>query len=553
MRNVLSMILILMFALVYCSPINSYDVIISGGTIVDGTGQPAYKDDIGIRWDKIAKIGNLTGAKAKTVIDAEGKIVTPGFIDLNCRSQYDILADGSAMSKLQQGVTTIILGNDHSPGPVYNQSIKYAELQLSKYNKDIKWTYLYEYLDHLQANGIAVNVGSFIGVRQMLGCYTGFAGVMLKGYRKDEFYSVVNKELHEGVLGISVSFNSISKNNIFDYDVSSMANEFNSNKNAVIANSIRYSDERAPGWIKEILLFNEHTDFLFELKEMKLESVNDPEIINRYFDTVNELQSLGNRIQGDISPFPYYLEDLSEIIPYSFKKDGWDQLSAGLRSPEILKNIETQMINDHGSREELFGFFEKIRIIGVNKNQNKQYIGKTLSEIVGSSDEFMNVIAELILSEPIGIETQYETLNPDFIKEAVKKDWVKFSSGAPTIPDLAEKNDQYFSLLSYAAFPAALAYFVRDNGLLKIEEAVQKMTSMNADLLKIEDRGRLIEGLKADIAVIDLSEVSSDYSPVVDKNYKTGVHFVLVNGYPVYESGKFNNRFPGEIIRRNNK
>lgn len=554
MRIWKTVFLLLLYFFISCSSPDRYDIIIRGGMVVDGTGSPPDTTDVGIRWDKIKAIGDLSTASANTIINAEGMYVAPGFIDIHSRAMYDVLADGRAISKLQQGITTVVMGEDESPGPVFGNAIPYTKRKLSAYGLNLQWSTLGDFLDALSDNGVSVNVGSFVSYWQVRGSVVEFSMKRPSYEQMQQVAFNLKKALQEGALGISVGFTGIAERYLLTGEIGSIGGIAHKS-GGILALRVRYEDERAPIWVQSIADYSkievaplEFISLPVEILELKLIGRDNQNQTQEFLNEIDLFRSEGYDLAANIIPYPVYIGVLSDIIPLKYKQGGRNKLATFLQDKRMLPEIEKAILNESGSRDSLREYWSRIRIIEVFNDSNRKYVGKTLHDISGSSTNLLDTIVEIMFSEPFDIPVQIETLDEAFIREALKKPWVKLCTGAPTIYDIDTDDKREYSILYYAAFPGALAKYVRDDPVLTIEEMIKKMTSMNSDRLNIHERGRIMKGQRADIVVFDLDAITPVTSTMVSSEFDTGVRIVLVNGTLVFDNGRHTGKFPGEIL-----
>jgi len=537
MRLGKTVFLLLLYFFISCSRPDQYDIIIRGGMVVDGTDSPPVATDVGILWNKIKATGDLSTASADKIINAEGMYVAPGFIDIHSRVMYDILA-----------------GEDESPGPVFGSSVPYMKPKISAYGLNQQWSTLGDFFDALSDKGVSINVGSYVGYWQVRGSVVEFSGKSPSYEQAQQMVFNLKKALQEGALGISFGFTGIAERYLKTGEVGSIGS-LAQKSGTILASRVRYEDERAPIWVQNTAELSkveikpgEFISVPVEILELKLIRNDNQNQTQEFLNKIDLFRSEGQDLAADIIPYPMYIDVLSDIIPFAYNQFGRNRLGVILQDKRMLPEIEKAILNESGGRESLRKYWSRIRIIEVFNDSNRKYVGKTLYEITVGLSNIMETIAGIILSEPFDIPIQIETLDESFIREALKKPWVKLCTGAPTIYNIDTDDEREYSVLYYAAFPGALAKYVRDDSLLTIQEMVKKMTSLNSDRLNIHDRGRIIKGQRADVVVFDLDAITPVTSPMVDSKFDTGVRYVLVNGTLVFDNGRHTGKFPGEII-----
>jgi N-acyl-D-amino-acid deacylase len=551
MRVLRIILLLLLLLSIYCTQPNHYDVIIRGGTIIDGTGKAAFSGDVGIIWDTIEKIGNLEEATANKEINAQGLYITPGFIDINSKSSFDLLIDGRAVNKVRQGITSVIFSEGESPGPVIDRSIPIRKRKLSKY-EDIPsdWTTLNEYLDLIKRRGISVNVGNLIGSGQIRGSIAGFSSITDAYDHTSKIFTLLYQAINDGTLGIGVDYFSIPGCYHNPIEIlqtyAFMANRFD----LFFALRLKNENDKVLAGLSDILIYERRFDLPVEIMELKYAGPSNPEIEDKLLSGIENLRSQDFEITANIIPSTAYTGKISELFPGWCKELSLDNFLNNLRDVSTRRRIEQEIMKVTRGWPTVQEFWKHVRLIELDEFANQNFIGQSLYDITEGYLHPLDVISRIIIKEDKDIRIQFETISGSFIEKAIAKPWVTVSAGTAA----GSKNQISYEgkqpITNTGVLSNTLSLAKRDEFSISVEELIHKMTLMNARKLNLKQRGAIEEGLKADLSILDLDSILPTASAYVDSTYDNGIRIVFVNGKIVFENSEHTGASPGVLFKK---
>jgi N-acyl-D-amino-acid deacylase len=529
-----------------------YDLVIINGHTIDGSGAPAVDTDIAVTGDTIAKIGRIDAggrARARKVIDAGGLTVAPGFIDIHTHSDYPLLADGTAQSAVRQGITTDILGEADSAGPVQGKVQPSAP-----YGIEVNWRTLGGYLSRLEKQGVSVNVGSFVGATQVRRCVIGEESREPTPAEMAEMKRLVEEAMREGAYGLSCAL-LVPPNT---YHTTSQLSELASAVKpfgGIFLIHIRTEGEGIETAIKEALEVGERAQVPVEVLHLK---IADRRIWGKMKDVIDLFEDARRRgIRAAANQYPYIAgqNNLVALVPPWAMEGGRAAMLRRLQNPADRKRIEKELYAGIPGWYNHFLAMEGWQgclVASVKSEANKSFEGKSVAEIAKlTGKKPADVVFDLLVEEEGSVPAVYFLMNEDDVRYAMKVPWVSVGSdGSAVRPDGPLGSGKPHPRW-YGTFPRVLGKYVREDRVLSLEEAVRKMTSLNAEKLGIGDRGLLREGKKADITVFDAGRVADRATFENPHQYPVGIEHVIVNGVPVVEKGEHLGLKPGKILRKN--
>jgi len=530
----------------FAQPPSRYDVVIAHGAIVDGTGNPWYAGDIGIRDGRIAAIGSIDRGAAALVIDAGGKVVSPGFIDLHTHSDIPLLVDGTAQSAVRQGVTLDVLGESASIAPLEGVVLDGLKPQLKRrYGLDVDWTTVAGYFARLQRQGVSINVATSVAPQQVRQAVMGYDKGPADAAALSKMNALVAQAMQQGAVGLSTAYEGGGYDNTEEiFAMAKVAAQYGGYYGSHVG--------------------SEGYQLVEEVR--KAIAVADAAHLPVH---IYHLKIRGTKLWGQAGPAVKMIEDArrrglditANQYPYTAMQHPW-----GAIFPEWAKNgppgTIVRVLSDPANREKLkkdpqfiqyveeHGGFDGIVASRFSNAKDKPLEGKSIAEIAklrGDRDP-ADTCFNLIVEEGGFVDGVHHNMSEDDVKMIMRLPWVAIASdGAAMRPD-GILGDGLPHPRSYGTNPRVLGKYVRDDRVLTLEDAVRKMTSLPAQILHLKDRGLLREGYWADLVVFDPATVADRGTYERPAQYPAGIVHVLVNGVPVIRDGEHTGAKPGKIV-----
>ncbi len=530
----------------------SFDVVISNGHVIDGTGSPWYSGDIGIRDGKIAAIGNLTGASAKRTIDAHGEVVAPGFIDMLGQSERTILVDPRLPSKIYQGITTEITGEGGSIAPLNDAIVEadktsYAHLKITP-----DWRTFRQYFARLEKQGMGINLASYVGATQVRRVVLGDADVQPTSAQLEQMKSLVRDAMHDGAIGVSTSLEYAPAPYAKTEEIIALASEA-SKLGGIYATHMRSEGDAIDASIDEIVRIGKEAHIPVEIWHLKVAGKSNwhkmPEVVAR----INAARAQGIDVTADTYAYPAWFNDFSAFIP-PWAHDGGDaKLIERLKDPATRARIRKDMLTAStawdNEWQEIPG--PEAVIIGVVQNPKLLPIqGKTLADVAKLwNKDPMDALFDLLIEDQAYTGVAVFGMSEDDVALALQQPWTSVcndSSGASTEGLLGQEHPHP---RAYGTFPRILRKYVREEKKLALEDAIRKFSALPAQRVRLTDRGVLKEGMWADIVVFDPATIKDLATFGEPNQLSQGMEYVLVNGGLVIDQGKMTGTLTGRVLR----
>ena len=519
------------------------DLVITGGRIVDGTGNPAFHADIGIRKGRIAAIGRLAGKRASHRIDARGLTVAPGFIDIHNHSDETILVDGNAESMIRQGVTTMVLGEGESAAPVGGKQ--------GPIPPGVTWTDFTGYFDRLRRQGVSTNIGSFVGSGQVWLYARGPRAGPPSPEELDEMRSLVRRAMEQGALGVSSSLSGPPGAWIDTGTLVAMC-EIAAQHGGSYLTHLRTEGDGVFEAAKEALEIGRQAMLPVEIIHLK---IAERRLWGRMPELARILQGAREArqdVQADVYPYRAGQNDLASIIPPWAHEGGTEQLIRRLKDASLRGRLEAEILNGIPGWYNHYlavGGWEGMLLVSLANPKYKPYEGKRMNEVISAMGrDPVSALFELLTENGGSVPTVYFHHSEEDMRHALRQPFVSIGSDGGALKTegpLAAGNPhpRY-----YGAFPRVLGRYVREEKALTLEEAVRKMTSANAAKIRQYDRGLLRPGNWADITIFDHNQVADRATFEQPHQYAAGIEYVLVNGVVVLERGRHTGARPGVVL-----
>jgi N-acyl-D-amino-acid deacylase len=532
----------------------TYDVLISGAKVIDGSGNPWFYGDVAISGERIAAVeprGRINPDSATEVVDGSGMVVCPGFIDIQSHSIIPFFADARSVSKVTQGVTTEIMGEGWTPAPFGGRIADplggYAAVPQEIVEKLKTWTRFRDWIDDLTETGVSVNYGSFLGGATVREYAKGWALGDPTAEELETMKRVTAEAMEDGAFGVATALIYPPGNFATDPELVEIARVVGQYGGVYITHMRSEADFFLESLETTIELARE-ADVAVELYHLKVAGRDNWPKMRTAIERVNQARAEGLDITSDMYPYIAGGTGLAASLPPWASADG--KLFDNLRDPVMRQRIRAELLDPSGDWEPLAQLCtpEGVLVVGTHKPENDQYRGKYLSEIAEMRGQhWADALMDLVLSEESWIGTMYFFADEENIRFQVQQSWIKFSTDAPGI-DPDQPNHMLAHPRTYGTYTRVLGHYVREEGLLTLEDAIRKMTSSVADRLCLRDRGLLREGMYADVVIFDPDTVIDRATYTDGDQLSEGIRDVWVSGGRVLKDGVHTGAKPGKPV-----
>jgi len=530
----------------------SYDTIIRNGLVIDGSGQPGVMTDVGIRADRIATIGDLSAAQAAQIIDAEGKVVSPGFINMLSWAVRSLMQDGRGLSDIVQGVTLEVFGEGWSMGPLADTP-ETRTMLLEFLGEDVdkvKWTTLGEYLDLLQKQGVSPNIASFVGATTLRIHEVGFDDRPPTAEEMANMKALTHQAMQEGAMGLGTSliyppaFFATTEELV---ELAKVVGEYD----GMYISHMRSEGNRIEQSIEELITIAREGGIGAEIYHLKMAGQQNWDKLPKVVAMIEQARAEGLNITTDMYTYVAGGTGLAASFPPWASDGGQAALLQRLQDPETRERIVEAMRTNADDWENLYfgGGPSGVLIASVEAEGMKGYIGKTVEQIAqerGTDPE--ETVINLVLESENTVGAVFFLMSEDNVREQIKLPWMSFGSDAAAVAPEGEVLEQGAHPRTYGNFARLLGKYVRDEKIISLEEAIYKLTALPATNLKIADRGRLQEGFFADVVVFDPATIADHSTFDQPHQLSTGVLHVFVNGEQVLKDGEHTGALPGRVV-----
>ncbi|WP_201152744.1 amidohydrolase family protein [Rhodothalassium salexigens] len=529
-----------------------YDLMIVDGLVYDGLGTRPRAADLAIRDDRIAAIGDLDPRDAAHTIDAEGLAVAPGFINMLSWATHSLIEDGRALSDLAQGITLEVFGEGWSMGPLNDRLKASIVARQGDIRFDVTWDSLGGYLEMLERRGVAPNVASFVGATTVRRHVIGDADRAPTPAELDAMRALVDQAMREGAMGVGASL--IYAPAVYaDTDELIALVEVAARHGGSYISHLRSEGGRLLDALDELIAIAKATGAGAEVYHLKAAGRANWPKLDQAIARIEAARARGLDIRANIYTYTAGATGLDAAMPPWVQEGGHDAWVARLKDPETRARVIADMRAPSADWENLYratGDPEKVLFAGFKNPDLKPLTGRTLAEVMaarGTSAE--DTMIDLVIEDDSRVSTIYFMMSPDNLDKKIALPWVAFGSdaGAPAPEGVFLQSATHPR--AYGNVARLLGRYVRERGLIPLEEAIRRLTSMPAANLKIADRGRLAPGAFADVVVFDPDRIVDRASYANPHRLATGVLHVLVNGTVAFRDGLPTGALPGRVVR----
>jgi N-acyl-D-amino-acid deacylase len=532
--------------------IPTYDLIIEHGRVVDGTGAPWFAADVGIRAGRVAAIGRLDKATARKRIEAAGRIVAPGFIDMLGQSELTLLVNPHVPSKIFQGITTEITGEGQSVAPVDAAIAKEAAPRFHHYGITQDWTDFTGYFARVEKQGAGINIGTYVGATTIREMVIGFADRAATPDELSHMQALVAAAMRQGALGVSSALEYAPAPYASTEELIALASTA-AQFGGIYATHMRSEQESIMTSIDETIRIGREAHIPVEIWHLKAGGVSNFGLMPEIVAHIERARAAGVDIAADTYAYPAWYNEFSAFIPPWAHDGGNAKLVERLQDPATRARLKKELATaSHDWDNEWLSVPgpEAILITTVLNPKLASLQGRTLAEIAKArGTDPKDTLFDILIED--GAQTYVAVFGmsePDVALAAVQP-WVSFCNDSEgTSPD-GLLGTEFPHPRAYGTFPRVLRKYVRDERRMSVEEAVRKFTSLPASRMRLNDRGVLKVGLWADIVVFDPEQITDKATFSAPKQLSVGMQWVLVNGVPVIADGVATNALPGQVLR----
>jgi dihydroorotase/N-acyl-D-amino-acid deacylase len=529
----------------------AFDLVIINGHIIDGTGSPWYSGEVGIRDGRIAAIGHLADASRKRTIDAAGRIVAPGFIDMLGQSEVTILVDPRLPSKIYQGITSEVTGEGNSIAPLNDAIIQSERVEYDHYKLTPDWRTLREYFARLEKQGMGINLATFVGATQVRRMVLGDDDKQPTPSQLDQMRSLVRDAMKDGAVGVSTSLEYAPAPYAKTEELIALAAEA-SKFGGIYATHMRDESNSVLPAIDEALRIGREGHLPVEIWHIKVAGKANwgrmPEVVAK----INAARAAGADVSADTYAYTAWFNDFSAFIPPWAHDGGSAKMIERLKDPAMRERIRKDMLTPSTDWDNEWQEIPSPEAIMVGAVLNPQLLplqGKRISEIAKLwNKDPLDTIFDFLIQDPLSSVAVFGMSQPD-VTLALQQPWAAIDNDSEgTSPD-GILGQAHPHPRAYGTFPRILAKYVREEKALTLEDAIRKFSALPAQRMRLTDRGVLKAGMWADVVIFDPATVHDRATFDNPNQLSEGMDYVLVNGVPVIDHGKMTGNLPGKVLR----
>jgi dihydroorotase/N-acyl-D-amino-acid deacylase len=529
-----------------------FDLLITGGRVVDGSGAPWFSADVGVRDGKIAQVGVLAGRPAKRTIDAKGLIVAPGFIDLLGQSEYNALVDKRVASKITQGITTEVTGEGASIAPLNDRMLAESKDVYARYGYTPEFRTLGGYFDVLERRGTAINLGSFVGAGGLRDLVIGKENRRATPEELQRMCDQVDQAMREGALGVSSSLQYVPDMYNSTEELIAMAKVAAKYGGAYFTHQ-RSESDRIDESLDEVFRIAQEAGIRSQVWHLKTAYKSNfgrmPEILKK----IEDARARGLDVAANQYPWNRASNGVDACLPPWVREGGRDALLKRLADPATRARVKADMDKETKDWENQWrgaGGAEGVMVAEVLNPKLKPYEGKTIAQIARAENKDpRDVVIDIVIADRANAYQIMAIMDENDVRAALASPIVTFCTDSQGKAIDGPFGNETSHPRGWGSATRILGYYVRDQKVLRLEEAVRKMTSFAAEAAGIQGRGLVKEGFWADLAVFDPQTVDARATFEKPNQYSEGMPYVAVNGVLVVDGGKITGAAPGKALR----
>lgn len=529
-----------------------FDVVITHGHIYDGTGSPWYSGDVGIRGGRITAIGNLSSAARKETIDADGKAVAPGFIDMLGQSEQTILVDPRLPSKIYQGITTEITGEGGSAAPLNAAMIAADKPDYDHLKIHPDWTDFRGYFARLERQGMGINLASYVGATSVRRMVLGDADVQPTPEQLSQMQALVEQAMRDGAVGVSTSLQYAPAPYAKTAELIALASVA-AKYGGIYATHMRSEGDAVLESIDEAARIGREAHIPVEIWHLKAAGKTNwgkmPQIVAK----IQGYRDAGVDISANTYAYTAWFNTFSAFIP-PWAHDGGDaKLIERLKDPATRARIRKELLNPHSDWDNEWAEIKGPEDILIAVVQNPELMalqGKRLSEVAAMwHEDAIDALCDILIKDKAFTNVAVFGMSEPDVVLALKQPWVSVDNDSEGTSPEGLLGTEHPHPRAYGTFPRILRKYVREEHALTLEDAIRKFTALPAQRMRLVDRGVLKEGMAADVVVFDPATIRDVATFEEPNQLSQGMEYVLVNGVPVIAAGKMTGKLPGHVLR----
>ena len=530
----------------------SCDILFAGGRVVDGTGAPWFRADVCVAGDRIATVGHLPNAAAKRRIDASRLVIAPGFIDMMGQSEYRLLVDGRAASKITQGITTEITGEGGSIAPLNARMLAAGKATYDHYGYTPNFTTLAGYFTELEKRGTAVNVGTFVGAGGVRSLVIGEDNRAPTPAELDAMKKAVAQAMEEGALGLSTSLIYVPDQFASTEEIIALAKVAAAHGGSYITHQRDEGDDNGGGLdasMDEVFRIAREANIPAEIYHLKASGKRNWGRMKDLLKKIENARASGLDISADQYPWAASSNSLDASLPVWVREGGADRMVARLSDPGLRARARADFLKLPDSADWPAGA-SRILVTSVMNPGLKLYEGRTIEQIaVSQRKDPLDTLLDLVVADKGNTGRVSFSMSEDDVREALRHPLVSFctDSGASAEDGIFSKQKSHPR--AWGSASRILGHYVREQKLLSLEEAIRKMTSLPAARMRLHDRGIVRAGMAADLVAFDPETVAAKSTYADPLHYSAGIPYVAVNGQLVVDGGAITTARPGRALR----
>jgi N-acyl-D-amino-acid deacylase len=529
-----------------------FDIVIVNGHVMDGTGSPWYSGDIGIRAGHIAAIGNLASAPRKQTIDAQGKVVAPGFIDMLGQSELTMLVEPKVPSKIFQGITTEVTGEGNSAAPVNAAMIAADRAGYEHLHIQPDWTTFRDFFTRLERHGMGINLASYVGATSVRRMVLGDADVQPTPDQLARMQALVDHAMEDGAVGVSSALQYAPAPYAKTEELIALAGEA-AKYGGIYATHMRSEGDAEPAAIDEAVRIGREAHIPVEIWHLKAAGKSNWGHMPQIVAQIDAAREAGVDISANTYAYTAWFNTFSAFIPPWAHDGGDEKLIERLKDPATRARIRKDMLSTAGTWDNEWQEIPGPEAILVAVVQNPELMplqGKRLSEVAALwKEDPIDALCDLLIKDNAFTEVAVFGMSEPDVVLALKQPWVSVDNDSQGTSPEGLLGQEHPHPRAYGTFPRILRKYVREEHALTLEDAIRKFTALPAQRMRFTDRGVLKQGMSADVVIFDPATIRDLATFEQPNQLSQGMEYVLVNGVPVIAAGKMTGALPGRVLR----